>query len=155
MKEARRGRLATPTDLFQLTLGEPGRLEAERKRYARSASRALISAALMLAVRGTILPFLILKVPTGILGNVDPSTIELNSYLAGGAITATCVWALSNPLLASVVSLIVYLAASAPDLIHGNGVLGKGLISKAVMLTILGRAVVCGVIHRTLPGAEP
>lgn len=105
---------------------------------------------MMCAVRGTVLPYLIAKSPPGTFGAVDPGTIQWNSYWMAALFAAAALWASIDPLLPSITALTLYIALAIPDLLNAQGLLGKGVISKSVMLLILGRALVCGVLHRTL-----
>lgn len=130
---------------------DPGVLAAcaeTGRREARAAARAIQGAAWILVIRGTIMPFLIRHTPPGTLASLDPQSVQLISYCAAAVFVGLYFWARKDPFAAALAAILVYAGLSYPDLVDGTGILGKGIISKLVMLSVLGRALVAGIVHR-------
>jgi hypothetical protein len=131
-------------------LEEPGYVSIERHRFAWVATRALISAAIISGIRASLIPFLIMKSPSSSLNQMDPHVVEITGFFMMVVFVVAAIYAMQKPLIAVAASLMLYLAISIPDYLQGSGFLGKGVISKGVMLLVLTRALIAGFQHHML-----
>jgi hypothetical protein len=129
------------------TENEPAYLAPRRTRLARAASKALASAAIMSIIRGFLMPYLITRTPPGTFGSVDTFDLQIKAFGGAVAFGVAAVWALSDPLTPTLAAGAIYLGLAIPDAITGTGLLGKGLISKCVMLMVFGRALTAAIQH--------
>ncbi len=121
-----------------------------KQKEARWAARILFGAAGMSALRGVIYPILVAHTPHGAFGNINIDELRIVSYSLAVAFVSLSVLARKTPLLASVIAMMVYLATAVPEAVTGEGLLGRGLISKGVMVLILGRAILSGMYHNMI-----
>jgi hypothetical protein len=130
-----------------------GRLLDEQCRYA---ARALFAAAVMSAIRALLLPWLVAHSPPDTFPGVDADSTRLVGLGQAALFVALACWARKDPLPAAIAALACYLGMAVPDIINNTGFLAQGLISKAVMILILARALLAGVLHRTAyPATSP
>jgi hypothetical protein len=127
----------------------PVQVILQKQKAARWAARILFSAAGMCALRGVVYPILIQQAPQA-FGRVNVDEMRMVSYALALALCALSLWARKMPLIASVVALVLYLATAIPEAISGQGLIGRGLISKGVMVLLLGRAVMSGLYHNMM-----
>jgi len=138
----------------RLMMDEFGYLDVERRKHAWTAARALISAAIMSMIRAALIPYLIQKSPPGTFGQIDPSMVQMTGFFMVIVFAAAAFWAMENPLLAVAAAMLFYAAISVPDLLQGSGLLGRGVISKSVMMMVLVRGLVAGAQHHMLKRGE-
>ena len=129
---------------------ETGYAAAERKRFAWQATKALISATIISFIRATIIPYLIEKSPPGTLGQMDAQTVEMMGFFMAFVFGTAAFYAMQKPLISVAIAMALYLTISIPELLHGHGILGRGLISKGVMVLVLTRALIAGMQHQML-----
>jgi hypothetical protein len=122
----------------------------QRGTQAKRTARILFGAAGMCALRGVIYPILIAHAPAGTFGHINIDELRLISYGLAVSLFALSFWARKAPLIASVIAMMIYLASAVPEAITGEGLLGRGLISKGVMVLILGRAILSGLFHNMI-----
>jgi hypothetical protein len=128
----------------------PVQLILQKRKEARWAARILFGAAGMSALRGVIYPILIAQSPHGTFGNINVDELRIISYSLAVAFVALSLLARKTPLLASAIAMMIYLATAVPEVITGQGLIGRGLISKGVMVMILGRALLSGIYHNMI-----
>jgi hypothetical protein len=128
---------------------EPVYIQAERKRWARSACQALLSAALLSMSRALLMPFLITHVPRGTFGSIDSQAIQQHGYFAAVGFLIAAAWAQRDPLVPTVAALSLYLGLAVPDALDGTTLLSRGIISKTVMVLVLLRALNAAIRYRT------
>jgi hypothetical protein len=119
-----------------------------RDEQATYAFRALIAAAMMTGLRAVILPILIAHTPPNTFPGVDAETLRLMGVGQAFFFGLLALWARKDPLPPALAALVCFVGLSVPDILNNSGVLAQGLISKFVMLLILGRALMAGVLHR-------
>jgi hypothetical protein len=141
--------LAAPRTAFTNPTAEPAYVLAERNRWARIASRSMLSAALISLSRATLMPFLITHAPRGTFGRIDPAVVQEHGYLAAVGFTIAAIWCQRDPLFSSVAALSVYLGFAIPDALDGTTLLSRGIISKSIMMLVLLRALNAAIRHRT------
>jgi hypothetical protein len=129
---------------------EAGYAAVERKQYAWLATKALISATILSFVRATIIPYLITKSPPGTLGQMDAQTVEMMGFFMAAVFGAAAFYAMQRPLISVAIAMTLYLTVSIPDFLQGHGILGRGVISKGVMMLVLTRALIAGMQHQLL-----
>jgi hypothetical protein len=117
-------------------------------RQANIAALTLVSAGFMSLVRALILPWLIAHSPANTFKGMDAHSIQMMGLAGFALFFLLAMWASKDPLPAVLAALIFYIGVSIPDLMVEGGILQKGIISKVVMLGILGRGLGAGVMHR-------
>lgn len=123
------------------------RLKDEQAKYA---ARALFAAATMAIIRAVILPWLIAHSPANTFQGADADTLRLIGFGQGVLFALLAAWALQNPLAATITAMLFFVGIAIPDILNNTGVLAQGLLSKFVLLMILGRGLLAGVLHRTM-----
>jgi len=126
---------------------EEGYRRIEQGREASTASRCLLGAAIVLLIRGTAYPLLLRQIPYEMQLGLDPHVLRMLSYSAAACIFALFMLARTNPLPAALMAITIYLAICVPDIVNGQGWLGKGIVSKVIMAGPLCRALIAGIMH--------
>jgi hypothetical protein len=119
------------------------------RREARAAMQALRGAVVISLVRAIPMPLLIGSSPPGTFPGADPLDIQAWGYTQAALFGVLAIWAARDPLPPTLVALGFYVAISIPDFVNQTGFLAQGWISKLVMLSILGRGVIAGMLHRS------
>jgi hypothetical protein len=122
-------------------------LTEEQCRYA---ARALFAAATMSGLRAVILPWLVKHCPPNTFPGVDADTLLLMGFGQAVFFGLLAAWSFRDPLPPAITALVFFIGVSAPDVLNNTGFLAQGLISKFVMVTILGRALLAAIHHRLL-----
>jgi hypothetical protein len=121
------------------------KLKEEQCRYA---ARALFAAATMSALRAVILPWLVTHTPPNTFPGVDADVLRLTGFGQAVFFGLLAAWSFRDPLPPAITAMVFFVGMAVPDILNNTGVLAQGLISKFVMILILGRALFAGILHR-------
>lgn len=119
---------------------------------SRKAARALRGAAMISAVRAILMPILISWAPPGTFPGADTLSIQVWGYLSAAIFLGLSIWATRDPLRSTLCAFAFYAMIAIPDILNNTGFLAQGWISKMVMSSILIRAIVAGMLHRSYTG---
>jgi hypothetical protein len=149
-----RGMVTIPDDQFNDEHMLETALAAQRAREARTARRALATAAVMCVLRGTVGPLLFSHAPPQNVVTLEAPESNWVHY-ATACVFAVCYgWARRDPLMASLAAAVIFLAVSAHQILANPVLLGGGHVGKVVTLIIIGRALSAGIMYRVHCGGR-
>lgn len=119
----------------------------ELNKQARKAAGALLAVAIIQAVFGALLIFVLMPKDFP----ADQRNIVMVSVFGIAAVFfALYFWARKQPLPAAIVGLALFITMHLLDAIADPAALGRGLIMKIIIIVILVQAIQAGVKHRQL-----
>ena len=126
-----------------------------QEQEARRVARTLWLAAILSLNRATLVPWALGGIVTSLpeheraqfAGYLDPAAISAATAFAA-FFAAAAIFAYRRPLAAAMLSLAVFCAGSLPLMLANPVLIGGGNLGRAVMVILLGRAVLGGFVHR-------
>ena len=126
-----------------------------QEQEARRVARTLWIAALLSLNRATLLPWwvgsFVASLPSAeqanFAGYLNPAAISAAAAFTA-FFAAAAIHAYRRPLLSATLALVIFCAGSVPLVLENPVLVGGGNVGRAVMLILLGRAVVGGLVHR-------